>query len=489
MADFGQPVAQNVNPVGQGLQTLSGLLSVQQQRLGIQQQTQALQGQAAEVQQQQQTARQRSNLAGFMQHFDPSKHVGSDGTLDLDSVLTDPNLRAAAGDKFPEVAQQFVALKSGQLQTKQQLAGLNDTLRNQFSDTVGSLRTDPDVVADNPQGRAKVQAAMGNFAETGGPDAARIANTYAGIINHVPQGKLTSALSNFQLQAMDASTQAGRQAPSLVDTGATLVNTNPQAAGGQLGGQAPIPKTVAPGAIPSTDAFGRTFLVSPQTGGAKPIGSPPGSGGAGFAQPVAGQQQVMDSVENARAAGDQAPMLRNINQQLMTLSDKTSTGPWSQNLHKIAAAVGLPSGAQYQEIGAYLDRQAAAQARTMGVPNTNAGLAASERATGTTDYAREALQEKVKFADALNTGAMAYRQGLDKAVGTGGAPNLQNYQAWRSAWAQNFDPDVYRVEDAQRRGDTAELTALKKRVGPTGMQALAIKSANLRQLENGQIPQ
>lgn len=483
MSDYPAPVAQNVNPVGQGVQTLSGLLSIQQQRLGIQQQQQGLQGQAAEVQQQQQTAYQRSGIANYMANLDMTKHIAPDGTLDLDGILTDPKLRQASGDQFPDVAQHLIQVKQAQLASKQQLANLNGTLRDQFSSTVGSLRTDPDVVQDNAQGRAKVQQAMGNFAETGGPDAARIANTYAQVANHVAPGKLSQALSTFQMQAMDASTQASHQAPSLVDTGPTLQNTNPQAAGGPINGQPPITKGLAPGAVPVQDAFGRTSLVNPQNASSRPIT------GSSFAQPVAGQQQVMDSVENARTAGDQAPMLRNINQQLMQLSEDTKTGPGSQAVHKIAAAIGLPSGARYQEITAYLDRQAAAQARTMGVPNTNAGLAASQSATGTTEYSPGALQEKVKFADALNTGAMAYRQGLDKAVGTGATPDLSKYQAWRSAWAQNFDPDVYRAEDAQRRGDKAELSALKQRLGPQAMQALATKSANLRQLENGQIPQ
>lgn len=206
--------------------------------------------------------------------------------------------------------------------------------------------------------------------------------------------------------------------------------------------------------------------------------------------PIALEQQRMNlaAVEHVREAGDQAPNNRNINQQLLQLSAATATGPATAAVQKIAGALGLPSGSRYQEINAYLDRQAATQASAMGVPHTNAGLAASQTATGTTEYTPQALQEKVKYADALNSGTMAYREGLDKAVGTGGTPNLQKYQAFRSAWAKNFDPDIYRVEDALRRGDNAELNAIRTRLGPRGMKAFAQKSANLRALENGQIP-
>src|SRR6185312_4709635 len=126
MADFGSPIAQNVKvSPQQGLQTLSQLLSIQGQK-------QALQGQAAQVQQEQQTARQRAGIANFMSNFDPTQHVGPDGTIDLDNVFTDPKLRQAAGDQFPALMQQLVTVKQSQLQAKQQLANLNGTLRNQF---------------------------------------------------------------------------------------------------------------------------------------------------------------------------------------------------------------------------------------------------------------------------------------------------------------------------------------------------------------------
>lgn len=216
-----------------------------------------------------------------------------------------------------------------------------------------------------------------------------------------------------------------------------------------------------------------------------------GSGVIGASQsPVAARQQALDqeAVAHVREAGDTAPQNRNINQQLLQLSSETKTGPVTATLQKLAAVANLPSGSRYQEINAYLDRQAATQASAMGVPHTNAGLAASQTATGTTEYTPQALQEKVKYADALNSGVIAYREGLDKAVGTSGTPNLQKYQSFRSAWAKNFDPDIYRVEDAQRRGDNTELNAIRARLGSHGMKVLAQKSANLRALENGQVP-
>jgi hypothetical protein len=264
-------------------------------------------------------------------------------------------------------------------------------------------------------------------------------------------------------------------------------------------------QTLAPSADPVTDSFGNQFILDKQTNTLKPVGSGRGSArpsksatsssqtsdsGPTFHQAVADQPHILQDIEGTRANTDViAPTNRNINQHLLELSAQTASGPATQTIQKIAGAVGLPSGSRYQEIDAYLNRQAALSASAMGVPHTNAGLAASQSATGTTEYTPQALQEKVKFADALNSGAMAYRQGLDKSIGTGSTPDLSKYQTFRSAWSRNFDPDVFRAEDAIRRGDAEELAALKQRLGVRGMATLAQKSANLRALENGQIPQ
>jgi hypothetical protein len=265
-------------------------------------------------------------------------------------------------------------------------------------------------------------------------------------------------------------------------------------------------QTLAPSADRFTDSFGNQFIRDQQTGKMVPVGTGSGAGASSgaaapattsagatppvkFQQPVADQAHILQDIEGTRANTDVvAPTNRNINQHLLQLSSQTATGPGTQTIQRLAAVAGLPSGAKYQEIDAYLNRQAAMSATAMGVPHTNAGLAASQTATGTTEYTPQALQEKVKFADALNTGSIAYRQALDKSVGTGSTPNLANYQKFRSAWSKNFDPDIFRAEDAMRRNDTAELAALKERLGSKGMKALAQKSANLRMLENGQMP-
>jgi hypothetical protein len=158
----------------------------------------------------------------------------------------------------------------------------------------------------------------------------------------------------------------------------------------------------------------------------------------------------------------------------------------------VLGALGAPVGANnvsdYQTIDAYLNRQAAMSSKIMGLPETNAGLQTAAGAAGTTAYQPKALQTKVKLTDALVEGAHQYRQGLDRVVGTGPNQDLSNYQKYRAAWAQNFDPNVYRLENAVKRHDGEEVQALKQELGPDGLKALALKRRNLMSLSQGQIP-
>lgn len=506
MPDFGTaPVGNTVNPVGQGMQTLSEIMNVKRSQQALQTGQYQQQTAAAQAQEAQQTAGQRQSAAQFFQNYDVASHVGPDGTIDLDKALTNPQLKAT-GDAYPAIAKSLIDMKNAQLDAKSKLAGLNSTVRQSFYQNVGGLSADADVKSGNNQGVGKVLDALDEFGQSGGPDAQRVAAIYRPLIQNLQQSgktdKLPEVLRNFQLQAQDAGKQTEQTygTPTTVATPAAVI-PGVQASAAAGGGFTPSSGAVPMPPQQTTNAAGQIINRSPQTGALSPAaaggpagpasGAPPGGINPTTAQAQTIQGAAKDAaanIEDARAIGDHAPAVRNVNDQLLQLSSGTQTGPGTQTVQKLAAAAGLPSGSRYQEINAYLDRQAALSARQMGVPNTNAGLAASQAATGTTEYTPKALQEKVKFADALNSGAMAYRQGLDKAVGTGAAPDVSKYQSFRSAWSQNFDPDVFRAEDAMRHGDKAELNSLKQRLGPNGMKTLEQKSRNLRMLENGQIP-
>jgi hypothetical protein len=455
MADFGSPVATSVdvNP-GRAIQTLSGLLSLKQQQQALQTGQIHQETAQAEAEQQQQTVKQRAGIANFMSSFDPTKHVGSDGTLDLDSVLTDPQLRQSAGDQFPAIMQQMVAVKSAQLGAKQQLATLNGDLRNQFSQTVGSLRTDPDVVQDTPKGRQKVQQAMGDFAESGGPDAARVANIYAQVVNHVPSGKLSQTLSNFQLQAMDASTQAGHQAPSYANTGAKLVQTNPQAAGGAPQGN--LTNTVAPGVSTFQGPDQNVYAFNPQNPGVTTM-----VGHGGSAPPVmsvGGKESTTASALNdeqtystVREAANKAPMVKNILSSIQTLADESKTGKGSKEIADAEAAISqyVPgfkaagdAATKRQLLGKYVEQLALQTAQGAGLSTDAARAQVATAIPDPQHMTPDAIKQAARFIQSQTQVAQARGAVAEKFRQEHGGSS-QGLRAVDSAFMQHVDPRAF----------------------------------------------
>jgi hypothetical protein len=493
MADFPAPVANQFKmpDPSQGIGQLSGIIGLQQQ----QQNLQTGQYQQATAQAESQQAQQKNNemqkVSALMQGVHGGGYRKADGSLDRQRLADDVSTVAPAYGQ-PQAAS--ILSQANEIVSNQKAKqDLTDSARTSLGTTLTALAKDPNTRRDD------VVSGYTQWLQDhkDDPAAFRVGIAQAALL---PQNDADPKYREILGKYAATLTGQPTTAPSTVETAGQI---QPGQTSGITGGFSPAGAPIAKPPTQTTNAAGQILNRSPQTGALSPAGAgssagPPGAAGPpGGINPTTAQAQTAqgaakdasEGIENARAIGDQAPGIRNVNSQLLKLSQETATGPGSQTVQHIRAMLGMPSGSNYQEISAYLDRQAAMQARTMGLPNTNAGLAASQSATGTTEYTPKALQEKVKFADALNSGAMAYRQGLDKAVGTAAAPDISKYQAYRSAWTQNFDPDVFRAEDAMRHGDKAELADLKKRLGPEGMKTLAQKSANLRQLENGQIPQ
>lgn len=475
--------------VGLGIQSpdimtkLSNLLTIKSQQ-------QALQGQAAEVASAQQSQRQRAALA----KYDFGKHIGDDGTVDLNSLTSDPDLRAAAGDQFLEIVSHAATAKEQQLAAKQKLVALKSDQRNALSDMLGPLLSDKDVAEGSEKGKQKVNDAFTQYGELYGKDVLPVISAYAPGVQKAPPHQLAAGLRAIQMQAQSASQQVATQQPNLVNRGPVLTNVNPNVAADAA---ADVPLDVGPGIF--TDANGRQFKLDPRTNQMTPVGSggvvapgaPPTQAGPKFTQPVPGQAGIQQDLETARKADADYGANRHVNDTILKLSEDTATGPGTAAWHKALGRVtGLAGGnqiADYQTISAMLDRQAAMSAKQMGLPDTNAGLQTAAGLSGTTDYAPEALQTKVKLTDALVEGSHQYRQGLDKVVGTGQNQDLTRYNDFRAQWADNFDPNIFRAENAIRRGDKKELQAIKDEVGTRGMAELKQKSDNLHKLASGQL--
>lgn len=478
--------------VGLGVQS-PDVLGKLSQLLTIRAQQQGLAGQAAQVSQEQQTARQRAGLA----KYDWNKHIGADGTIDVESVSADPELAGIAGDSYIDLMTHVAQAKQAQLTQKSTLLGLRTEQRKNFSDLMTSLRSDKDVSDDTEAGRQKVNDEMIRFGQLYGADALPVLEAYAPGLQKVPKGRMSDALRAIGLQADDAGRQIESQKPAYASTGGALKNVNPNAAGDFPD----IDVTIPPGAVLTTDANGRQFFVNPQApgaprlvGGGQPAPASPAASPSAptFVQPVPGQKDLETHVAEVRKADSDYGQNQHVNDEILRLSANTSTGPGSALWHtgalgKITGTFGGNAGADYQKIGAYLDRQAAMSATQMGLPETNAGLQTAANLSGTTDYTPEALQTKVHLTSAMVEGAHQYRKGLDAVIGTGPNQNLSRLQTFRGQWADNFDPNVFRVENALRRGDKAELASIKEEVGTRGMADLKRKSDNLEKLSSGEL--
>ena len=462
-----------------------------------------IRGQRAQVQQEEQNARQRKAIAAY----DWNKHIGADGTLDVESVAADPDLAGIAGDSYIDLMSHVAQAKQAQLTQKSTLLGLRTEQRKQFSDIMTALRSDQDVAEDNDAGRRKVNDEMIRFGQLYGDDALPVLEAYAPGLQKVPKGRMSDALRAIGLQAESAGSQLSAQNPQYASQGAKLVNVNPNAAPGS----APdIRLEMGPGADILTDANGRQFRYNVQTNTVTPVGAPTGPAPQRpraapsptaspneptFVQPVPGQKDLETHISDVRKADSDYGINRHVNDELLRLSSDTTTGPgtkaWHNALGKIAGFthIGKDAVSDYQKIGAYLDRQAALASSQMGLPETNAGLQTAANLSGTTEYAPGALQTKVKLTDALVEGSHQYRQGLDKVIGTGPNQDLSKLQTYRSQWADNFDPNIFRAERAIARGDKKELDAMREELGTRGMAELKQKSDNLEKLSAGELLQ
>lgn len=321
---------------------------------------------------------------------------------------------------------------------------------------------------------------------------------------------------------LPATAQAGVETPTFVNTGGTLQPTNPFTPG-----QPALATTLSPESRQTltTDAAGNPVIVnktsagviSPTGGGSGAIQDPgttaqptvPNAGPSGGAseqqtpaQPFPGwmnrpqaetQAGAATEIQNVRQRADNAMTVRNLNDQILGLTKDTKTGfgagAWQHVLSAVGATVGGSPAANYEILNKYLAQKNAEALQAMGMGGTDARQAMVMQGTGSTEYSPQALAEVTKYTDSLNTGLKAYREGLDKAVGTGPNQNAGNLLPFKSAWAQNADPLVFRLMDDMRRGDQEDITKLKQGMTKPQLDALAVKFNNLKSLSTtGRLP-
>ncbi len=477
------------------MQTMSGFLGLKQQQLG-------LQGAAADVQMRQQDAAQRKALA----NIDWDSHMSEDGTLDLNSFVKDKKIRQAAGDTYPQLVQAATTIKSQQLDAKSRLTALTNDQLAAYAKLTGGLANDPDVVAGNEKGQQMVKDSFTQFAQMYGMDAAKaIAPVALPLMNNqIPGDKLSKMLQHVQMQAIDTGNQLEKTRTSgpLVQgqNGIEIQNTNPYAPGGIA---PPVKQGIAPTVITAPNSQISTLTNNGQnltpvggqpqraTGLLNPDGHPrtaqqdapppnaPATVQENFNKAVTAAN---DHVQHVRDADESYKTNVEISNTIRELSKKTFTGPlpsWIQQ------KVG---GSNVQELGAYLDRQAAGLQTAMNLPHTNQGQEAAQNISGNTSYTPKAIQEKNDFNQSLVEGFHAYRKGLERVAGLSGNGSPVAINQFKSAWAENFDPNVFRAKAAFSRGKEEGLAYVKS-LSPEDAARMLKDKKVLDALSQGKMPE
>lgn len=353
MVDAVQPVGAMIQPPdpNRGISTLSGILGLRQQQQGLAIGQQQLQQERLKTQQAQ-------GVQDFFRTWDPSEHMGEDGSTDLDSALTSKEFKNS-GNAKPAIMQALLDVKSRQLGNKQNLASLNKDLVTQFGTGIGALAKDDDVVADNTDpktgvntGRAKVDQFLGNFSKLS-PDAARIAQIYAPITEHAPPGKLAKAVGMLQMQAQSASEQQTQQNPVMgsFDTGTQIVPYTanrasgiPQPTGQAINRQNVVTTPAGPLAV-STPARGT--LTPMATRGPQELNTT----AAQQAVNVGSAQGITGRIQQAQAAANntvQAQDALNRAREILDSPGAPNTGAlvnWKRNVENFLSTAGIQTSA------------------------------------------------------------------------------------------------------------------------------------------------
>jgi hypothetical protein len=523
VADFGAPVAQNVN-AGGGIQSLSGLMGLRSQQLGIQQQQQTLQtGQAlqqtaqAGAQQAQQLMGERQTLQTALQTkkaTDTGESLLSD---EPDPITGKPEIdankfAAYATRALPlmgaNVAQAALKTNSDKVGLASNVLGLDEAVQDRVSGIVrshiGDAKATPESIFD------EINNALQGVGSTAAKGAAQYTasqlmhmknapdqKTKDGILNTIameydpanaqrllrsPQYGMQQGLSGpyvAQVNPMAPQPQ-GRAGPTLEQGVAPQITTLPSGSLGALGGPFGTPGAGGP---PTT---------APLPGKLQPIQRPapnaPAADQMNYKARIdqAGQEYgAITQAANDPMNGVQATRFRN--QQILDLIPHASTGPGLHILNVMASRVPGATGDAYQDLEHYTAQNSAALAKTMGVPSTNLGAETAAAAAGNVERNPGALKEITKTNDALNTAMDLYNRGLAQTTQNGS--DMSKVPAFKQAFGANMDVNAIRWADAHRRNDPEEIQQLQKKFGPKGIQQFTQKLNMLKSLAaTGDLP-
>ncbi len=489
------PVATQIQPPNpqQGIGILSGILGLQQKRIGIEQQQQELIGQTAEAQQAQQRNTELQQAQQLALSAKSGNYRTADGSLDRLKLASDIS---ALGPYAMQDAGQFISQANEIVANQQAHQNLSVSEQRQMGSTFGALAQNPGLTrSDIINGVDELLSANQS------PDMRRLGLS---MMAHLPANATPQQLQNLMRQwSVAATSPENAAAQSGYDTtmvqgpkGLVPTNVNPRAPGGVGPVGAPQEQGLAPTVVgnPLTGAPTVIGALSPGAAGAPGGGAPQSNASSAYPRlntmnPYPGEQADLAGfqkyVAQVRQEGDQAPLMHNINQNILQLSENAKTGPGSPIWQHIIGALGAPFGlsptANYQEVGKFLEKNAIQNMQAMGGPPSDARLSAAAAANGGPEFSPKALRYVTEFNNATVSALEMYRQGLDKAVGTVG-PNYLATPEFRAAWAKNFDIRVFELQNALQAKDEPAVKRVLSGLTKSQAQALKQKWANLQML-------
>jgi len=530
MADFGSPVAQNVNPAAQGIQTLSGLLGLKQQQLGLQssqlglqQQQQALAGGAADVQKKQ----------AITQDLMTARQIVSDPAMKDESGQPDlAKIASALASKAPTALETVYPAVVKASADRVALSSAVQSLDNQSRKLVGAAlgtstnREDADknlsLLAEQvPQTRAAVAALKSRLPSF--PEDPNDPSKFAAFRDHIRDSYI------------DVGEQYAGTAPqvALPNTGAAIVPTQTNLRAtlpvGQVGPR--LGTSVPPGMQTFQDKAGNTWAFNPQApgqatlvgqGGTVPTGGGGGiGGGQGGASPPAGQgktsnnaaagpanvpnkpavfntgdveaihaqtEQNFSNVNANRQAANLAPQQLDQIRKALDISATANTGgDWTAKRAQIEANLstvipGLKTAqddaSKIQVLDKFLTRITNDSNKVLGQnASTDAQRDSIAHQNAQIGYTPQAIHSVLKYAEAQTLAMQAKGNAQDawlKQAGHG----ITNQHEFETEWRNAYDPVLFQLEAASPQ----ERIEMVKGLDPKEAASLAAKRQALKAL-------
>lgn len=487
MADFGAPVAQNVDPSA-GLNTLSNILGMKSKQLTIQGQQQGLEGQAADVQAKQQTMQERQAVSqmfrsGVDDQGNPIRNANGDP--DFSKLL--PALTRMAPLTGQDYAQSLIKSQTDKVGLQAASTSLDAAQRKLLMGPVQAAAIDPSAKS------ADVNAGIDNLVKAH-PEMENAAGYLKSLTTHLDSVQDPAQRTQF-VNRIAAHMQVGQEVgtqpqAASVDAGGQVQTgtTSPPVSGGAFTPAASLTKTIPPGWTQYEDPLTHAqYIRNLQTGESRPMGStysngntpPPAPSGsaappqykAGDAGTIAANTQSGGERYNGLVnAASESPARINVLDNIIRLAPQIRTGPGSGFKAGAETALGQIPGfkgaaddaSAYNEATKFLHQNALRSWQAAGGTGTNAQLATVEGANPNPNVQDpKTIVDLAKYAKAgelaLQAKATAHQSWMHQP-----GNNFANQSDFESQWRQNFDPTLFQLKTWSPQEATKHLQGLSQ---------------------------